>query len=63
MERLEAFEEMLFDIEKDDEYDAMQMEHLKTAGQENSAAYRQYQGSRLLYKLMLEKYREYGLTE
>lgn len=28
-----------------------------------SATYRQYFGNRMLYKMMLEKYKEYGLIE
>ena len=63
MERLEAFEKMLSDIRKRSEYESEQMEKLKAAGKDKSATYRQYFGNRMLYQMMLEKYREYGLIE
>ena len=37
------------------------MEKLKAQGKEKSATYRQYFGNRMLFKMILEKYREYGL--
>lgn len=63
MERLEAFEKMLSDVRKQSDYEIAQMEKLKAAGKEKSATYRQYFGNRMLYKWMLEKYKEYGLIE
>ena len=63
MERLEAFEKMLSDIRKQSDYETAQMEKLKAAGKEKSATYRQYFGNRMLYRMMLEKYKEYGLIE
>ncbi len=63
MERLEAFEAMLADIRKQSDYETAQMEKLKAVGKEKSATYRQYLGNRMLYKMVLEKYREYGLIE
>ncbi len=54
---------MLSGIQKQAEYEAEQMEKLKAAGKEKSATYRQYFGNRMLYKMMLDKYREYGLIE
>lgn len=63
MERLDTFEKMLFDIKKQAEYEKEQMEKLKAEGKEKSAAYRQYFGNRMLYKKMLDIYREYGLLE
>lgn len=63
MERLEAFERMLFDIKKQAEYETEQLKLLKAAGKEKSATYRQYLGNRMLYNMMLEKYKEYGLIE
>ncbi len=63
MERLEAFEKMLTDIKKQSDFETAQMEKLKAAGREKSATYRQYLGNRMLYKMILEKYREYGLME
>lgn len=63
MERLEAFEQMLSDIKKQAEQELAQMERLKAAGKEKSATYRQYFGNRMMYQMILEKYREYGLLE
>ena len=61
MERLEAFERMLADLQKQAAFETEQMEKLKAAGKEKSATYRQYFGNRMLYKMMLDKFREYGL--
>lgn len=63
MERLEAFERMLADLQKQATFETEQMEKLKAAGKEKSATYRQYFGNRMLYKMMLDKFREYGLLE
>lgn len=62
-QRLEAFEKMLCDIKKQAAYETSQMEQLKMAGKEKSATYRQYFGNRMLYKMILDKYKEYGLIE
>ncbi len=61
MDRLAAFENMLSDIQRQAEYEKEQMEILKAAGKEKTAAYRQYLGNRMLYKMMLDKYKDYGL--
>ena len=61
MERLAAFERMLLDIQKQSDFEKEQMEKLKAHGKEKSATYRQYFGNRMLFKMILEKYREYGL--
>lgn len=63
MERLESFEKMLDDIKKQAEYEREQMEKLKAEGKEKSATYRQYFGNRMFYKMIRDKYREYGLLE
>lgn len=63
MERLEAFELMLSDIQKQSEFEKNQMEKLKNEGKEKSVTYRQYFGNRMLYKMILEKYKEYGLID
>ena len=63
MERLNAFEQMLEDIQKQAAFDTEQMKQLKAAGKEKTATYRQYFGNRLLYKTILDKYREYGLID
>ena len=61
--RLEAFEKMLSDIQSRAEFEKAEMDKLKAAGKEKSATYRQYFGNRMLYRMMLDKYREYGLLE
>lgn len=63
MERLEAFEKMLSDMIRESRYEEEQMNRLKAAGKEKTATYRQYLGNRMLYKMMLEKYKVYGLIE
>lgn len=63
MDRLAAFEKMLSDIQKQSEYEKEQMDTMRAAGKEKTATYRQYLGNRMLYKMMMEKYREYGLAE
>lgn len=60
--RLEAFEQMLADIQKQAEYESEQLKKLKADGKEKSATYRQFLGNRMLYNMMLEKYKEYGLV-
>ena len=61
MNRLEAFEAMFLDIKKQSVYEKEQMDALKAEGKEKTATYRQYFGNRMLYKMMLDKYDEYGL--
>ena len=61
MERIDAFEAMLSDIQKQAAYETEQMERLKAAGKEKTATYRQYLGNRMLYIMLLDKYKEYGL--
>ncbi len=63
MERIEAFEKMLSEIQKQAEYESEQLDRLKAAGKEKTATYRQFLGNRMMYKMMLEKYKEYGLIE
>lgn len=63
MERLEAFEKMLSDIKNQAEYETEQLKQLKAAGKEKSATYKQFLGNRILYNMILEKYKEYGLIE
>ena len=63
MERLEQFEKMMADIKEQSEYETEQMRRLKAEGKEKTATYRQFFGNRMLYKMMLDKYKEYGLLE
>ena len=63
MDRLDRFERMLADLLRQAEYEQAEIERLKAAGREKSATYRQYFGNRMLYKMMLEKYKQYGLLD
>ncbi|MBE6116798.1 MAG: hypothetical protein E7187_08270 [Erysipelotrichaceae bacterium] len=63
MDRLEAFEKMLASIQQKAEYEKQQMDILKAEGKEKTATYRQYAGNRMIYKTLLDKYREYGLID
>ena len=63
MDRLAAFERMLADIQKQSAYETEQMEKLKAQGKEKSATYRQFFGNRMLYKMLLDKYQQYGLMD
>ena len=61
MERLEAFEEMLRNIQK--EYDSIQrqMDDLKEKGKTRSATYRQLMWRKMTYQSMISMYEVYGL--
>ncbi len=63
MDRLERFERMLAEIIQQAEYEHAEMDRLKLAGKEKTATYRQYLGNRMLYKMLLEKYKQYGLLD
>jgi hypothetical protein len=63
VDRLECFEKMLADIQKQAEHEQAGMEKLKMEGKQKTATYRQYLGNRMLYKYMLEKYKQYGLLD
>ena len=63
MERLDAFEKMLSDIQKQAQYEIDKMAELKAAGKEKTATYTQYFGNRMFFKMILEKYKEYGLLD
>ena len=63
MERIEAFEKMLKDIQEQADHEKQKMDELKAAGKEKTATYRQYFDNRLVLKTILDKYREYGLLD
>lgn len=63
MDRLECFEKMLTDLIKQAEHERTEMERLKMAGKEKTATYKQYLGNRMFYKMILEKYKQYGLLD
>lgn len=62
-DRLRAFENMLEEIRVQADAQQKEMNRLRAEGKEKTATYRQYFGNRLLYRMMLEKYRQYGLLE
>ena len=61
MERLQAFETMLHDIQKRYEAGKKAMDELKEKGKEKTATYRQYMSNHLLYGRILDLYKEYDL--
>ena len=63
MDRLQAFETMLKDIEEQYEKEKKAMDELKLNGREKTATYRQYMGNRLLYSRILDLYKQYGLLQ
>ncbi len=63
MDRLEAFEKMLSDIQEQSEYENNKMQELKARGKEKTATYRQFMGNKLMYEKILEMYRKYGLIK
>lgn len=63
MDRAEAFEKMLSDLKNQAEFEQSEMDRLKSEGKEKTATYRQYFGNRMFYKMMLDRYRQYGLLE
>jgi hypothetical protein len=63
MDRLNAFEKMLDDIQRQAELEQTEMDRLKAAGKEKTTTYRQYFGNRLVYKTILDTYRRYGLID
>ena len=63
MDRTEAFERMLSDLIKQAAYEQAEMDRLKAAGKKKTATYRQYFSNRLIYRMMLDRYKEYGLLD
>ena len=63
MDRLQAFETMLQDIQEQYEKEKKAMDELKLNGREKTATYRQYMGNRLLYSRILDLYKQYGLLQ
>ncbi len=63
MDRPEAFEKMLADMQQQAEKEHVEMEKMKAAGKEKTAAYRQYFSNHLFNQMIFRKYREYGLVQ
>ena len=62
-ERLEAFEKMLADVQKNYGELSTRMEKLKAEGKEKSATFRQYWSNKMTCQYMLSMYKDYGLTD
>ena len=54
---------MLSDLIKQVAFEQAEMDRLKAAGKEKTATYRQYFSNRLIYRMMLDRYKEYGLLD
>ena len=63
MDRLQAFEAMLHDIQERCEREIKAMDELKAQGKEKTATYRQYMGNRLMYSHILDLYKQYGILD
>lgn len=63
MDRLAAFEKMLVDVQKQAAFEQAEMDRLKAESKVKTVTYRQYFSNRMLYKMMLDKYAQYGLLE
>jgi len=63
MERIDAFEKMLRDVQSQSDVEKKALDELKTQGKEKTATYRQYLGNRLVYSQILLLYKQYGLIE
>ena len=59
--RIENFEKMLSDVQRNYEDTVLKMEKLKAEGKTKSATYRQLMGNKKTYQSMLSMYRIYGL--
>ena len=63
MERLEAFEKMLADIQRQYIGVAAKMSEMKAQDKEKTVTYRQLMANKLRYQEMLSLYEIYGLTK
>lgn len=61
MDRLQAFETMLADVQHGADLKKAEIEKLKAQGKEKSATFKQYLADRLFYQRMLALYEKYGL--
>ena len=62
-ERLEAFERMLADVQKNYREFSARMEKLKAEKKEKSATFRQYWSNKMTCQYMLSMYKDYGLID
>ena len=61
MDRLQAFEAMLGEIQERYASEKEALDKLQAQGKERTATYRQYMANRLLYGRMLDLYEQHGL--
>ena len=61
MDRLEAFEKMLKDIQRQAEYENEKLQELKAAGKEKTATYRQLFANRFMLEEMVSRLDEADL--
>lgn len=61
MDRLNAFEEMLQDIQDRMEYEACEMERMKAEGKVQCATYKQYFSNKFVYQQIMSLYEQHGL--
>jgi len=62
-ERLDAFERMLADVQRNYGELTARMEQLKAEKKEKSATFRQYWSNKMTCQYMLSMYQQYGLIE
>lgn len=61
MDRLQAFESMLKEIQTDFDFKKAEMDKLQAKGREKSATFKQYMADKLLYQRIFALYDKYGL--
>lgn len=60
-ERLQAFEAMLEEIQRDYDFKTSEIEKLKLQGKEKTVTFKQYLADKMLYQRMLSLYERHGL--
>lgn len=60
-DRLNAFENMLADIQADYEFKTAEIARLKAEGKEKTVTFKQYLADKLLYQRILSIYEDHGL--
>lgn len=63
MDRLEAFETMLADVQRRESEEGIELDRLRSEGLTRTATYRQLVANRLTYHAVLSLYGEYGLLD
>ena len=63
MDRLEAFETMLADVQRRESEEGIELDRLRSEGLTRTATYRQLVANRLTYRAILSLYEEDGLLD